>query len=207
MKLPVIYSVCFVAAIALPLAANDETSKDEYKIYSVVLEQLHVSPSVKQVVIGDKTTVVLLSDTEVWSDLPKVIELNKKGNRSQKGIWSSEALEKITPAVWSDFKSRNGSTAAVDVPDIRLSVKTVSVDQAALVTDNKSDYWGSFYTKFPDSPGLIMVSQVGFDHKTKQALVYVYRTCGWLCGDGYLVLLSGSHGGWTIVGKYLCWVS
>jgi len=184
------------------LWASDQPSVEEYRIYSSVLEKLYVGQETKLVVISDQTSVDMLR-LDSWDFLNKSIQSRRK----ETGIWSTAALAKMSPAAFEDFKARNKDTSNIQHASISLSVKNVTIDQATLLTKNESEYWESFYRKFPDSPGLIYVSRVGFDRTAKQALVYVGRTCGFLCGDGYLVLLEEEHGKWTIKGKYLCWVS
>lgn len=44
--------------------------------------------------------------------------------------------------------------------------------------------WSKFYKRYPNSPGIIEFSAVGFNRKRTKALVYVVRQCGGLCGTG-----------------------
>ena len=202
MKRPSILIFVSILLFLPAVWASDPPSVEEYGIYSTVIEKLYIGQNTKLVVISDKTSVDMLR-SDSWGFLRKSIQERRK----ETGIWSTAALAKMSPAVFEDFKARNNDNSSIHNAAILLSVKNVTVDQATLSTQNKSEYWDSFYRRFPDSPGLIHVSRVGFDREAKQALVYIGRTCGFLCGDGYLVLLVSEHGKWTIEGKYMCWVS
>jgi hypothetical protein len=69
------------------------------------------------------------------------------------------------------------------------------------------DFWGNFYEKFPNSSGIIAFSNVGFNQQQDQALVYVARSCGGLCGSGDFVLLKKINGKWEIANEEGIWVS
>jgi hypothetical protein len=64
------------------------------------------------------------------------------------------------------------------------------------------EYWRRFYARYPDSPGLVRLSRVGFDQVHEQSLVFVYAICGGRCGTGRYVLLSRSGGQWEVVGDH-----
>jgi hypothetical protein len=77
-----------------------------------------------------------------------------------------------------------------------------TADLAALRgAGNPDEYWRGFYARYPDSPGLVRLTRVGFDQPGRQALVFVYHTCGGRCGTGKYVLLSGAGERWEVVGE------
>lgn len=201
----VTFIVLFIPFLyAKELLVSDQPTSEEYGIYSIVVQQVYVWPETKLVVIGHQTTVDMLS-LDSWHLFSESLE--QRRSRKETGIWSAAGLADMTAAVFADFKTRNAENSSLRSEAILLSVKNVLIDPGTLSAGKNGDYWEHFYKRFPDSPGLIRLSRVGFDRKAKQALVYVGRGCGFLCGDGYLVLLAEHSGTWTIVGKYLCWVS
>ena len=64
-----------------------------------------------------------------------------------------------------------------------------------------NEYWRRFYARYPDSPGLVRLSRVGFDESGQQALIFAYHGCGGRCGTGKYVLLSRSSGEWHVIGE------
>jgi hypothetical protein len=61
--------------------------------------------------------------------------------------------------------------------------------------------WDSFYERFPDAPGYVRFSQVGFDSTRSQALVSMVHTRGGSWGNGALYLLRRTDAGWRIIEK------
>lgn len=58
--------------------------------------------------------------------------------------------------------------------------------------------WKRFYKIFPDSPGCISVSRVGFSHDGQLALVYLGSQSYDLAGGGRLYLLRRTGGHWVV---------
>jgi len=163
---------------------------EECTIYSLVISNLYVHAKSKLIVIDSKTRDPF---GRSYIDLTP-----RTGRRT--------VLEKITPLAWDDFKLQNTFPGTVEPTSLHLRVRTVSADPS-LVAASVVDYWSAFYRKFPGSDGLISLSQVGFDRGSRQAVVYLWRSCGSLCADEYVVLLSQTSGSWKIVDKYLVAVS
>lgn len=183
-------SLCSLIGILLLAGCAYGHTAEECAIYSLVLNNLYVHPQSKLIVIDSKTRDPF---GRSYIDLTP-----HAGRRS--------ALEKITPAAWEDFKLQNTFPSTVETTSLHLRVRTVSADSSSVAV-SKVDYWPAFYRKFPSSDGLISLSQVGFDRGSRQAVVYVWRNCGALCADEYVVVLSQTSGSWKIVGKYLAAVS
>lgn len=73
--------------------------------------------------------------------------------------------------------------------------------------NSASGNWANFYERYPNSPGYINLSPVGFNSEGDEAFLYTSRTCGFLCAEGWNVLLWKGPGGWRIIRKDLLWVS
>ena len=67
--------------------------------------------------------------------------------------------------------------------------------------------WDEFYRRYPDAPGIMAFSRVGFDRDMDQALVYFDITRHRLAGAGYDILLSKKKGKWKIQNIVCIWVS
>jgi len=59
--------------------------------------------------------------------------------------------------------------------------------------------WGGFEKYYPDSPGIISISPVGFNESKDRALVYVSFTCGVLCGGVHFYTLEKCGNSWKII--------
>lgn len=67
--------------------------------------------------------------------------------------------------------------------------------------------WDEFYKKYPNSPGIISVSRVGFNKEKNQAVVYVGLQSDYLAGRGVIFLLEKKDNSWQIKKQTLLWIS
>ncbi len=81
------------------------------------------------------------------------------------------------------------------------------VDSTELDPIFKSGSWPAFYKRFPDSPGIVRFSRVGFGADGTQALFYLSHTCGGLCGGGEYVVMERRDGRWVIEKEIETWMS
>lgn len=65
--------------------------------------------------------------------------------------------------------------------------------------------WALFYERYPRSAGYIDLSRVGLNETYDEAFLYASRSCGYLCAEGWDVLLRKGPGGWRIIKKELRW--
>jgi hypothetical protein len=66
---------------------------------------------------------------------------------------------------------------------------------------------GEFETRFPNNLGFFVVSHLGLNLNKTEALLYVERFCGGLCGGGEYVLMRKVDGVWHVVDNHSTWVS
>jgi hypothetical protein len=64
-----------------------------------------------------------------------------------------------------------------------------------------------FEARFPNNLGFFVVSRVGLNLNKTEALLYVERFCGGLCGGGEYVLMRKVDGVWHVVDHHGTWVS
>lgn len=61
-----------------------------------------------------------------------------------------------------------------------------------------ADGWQEFAETYPDAPGYLQLSRVGFDSTLGQALVYVSCTFGFSAAEGRYYALQSSDSGWRM---------
>jgi hypothetical protein len=64
-----------------------------------------------------------------------------------------------------------------------------------------------FEARFPNNLVFFVVSRVGLNLNKTEALLYVERFCGGLCGGGEYVLMRKVNGVWLVVDRHCTWVS
>jgi hypothetical protein len=69
------------------------------------------------------------------------------------------------------------------------------------------DGWKRFRLRFPDSAGVLDLSQPAFSAEGKNALVEIGQQQDWLAGAGGGVQYAKSDGVWKKVGSHVTWIS
>lgn len=108
----------------------------------------------------------------------------------------------------ANFRVRN--EAAYPVPaDMDLGLPYVLLTREAMnqIFDINTSGWDTFYTRYPNSPGITTVSRIGFNADFTQALVYIGTQSHWLAGAGYYVLLEKVDGAWKVNQQVMTWIS
>ena len=120
----------------------------------------------------------------------------------------NETLTELEPETLADFKKQN---------DVSHTLKTSMIlgsryilfsleDMQGLFGENQNG-WDIFYTRYPEAPGIITVSKVGFNLAADQALVYLGIQSHWLAGSGTYFLLVKKDGVWEIDQSVMTWIS
>jgi hypothetical protein len=79
-----------------------------------------------------------------------------------------------------------------------------NIGEYALLTDSALQSipmdrdWTSFYSQFPDAPGMVSFSNVGFNRAGTQAAVFMMHTRAALWGEMSFYLLRKTAAGWEI---------
>jgi hypothetical protein len=189
------FVLCLCSCTALPTAtpaptlSAEQIDAEEQAVYAAVLEQLY---SASSFVIMDTTAT----------------EPGGVGNTGQTLDYVLQNLHDVDPVTVDSFRLRNEAAASLQ-PDMDLGVEYVLLSQAEknqIFGQNQSG-WEIFYNRYPDAPGITMLSRVGFDAALDQALVYVGTQSDWLAGAGDYVLMKKVDGAWTIDQKVMSWIS
>jgi hypothetical protein len=119
-----------------------------------------------------------------------------------------EQLRPLSPDTLEDLEKRNKEQSELGFR-LNLTLTYVLLDKQAPTNTPEAyaEQWRSFYDKYPDSPGIISLSRVGFNAHRDQAIVYAANICGGLCGKGYYVLLTMSSKGWKVERDLMLWIS
>jgi hypothetical protein len=67
--------------------------------------------------------------------------------------------------------------------------------------------WKEFTKRFPNAPGIFVVSRIGFNQNHTEAVMYAAKACGNLCGDGQYVWLVKRDGNWVVAGQTTVWIA
>ena len=177
-----------------PESRGSEVTPEEYAIYSRLLQHFDLAGR----------PLVITAQTSVDDD---------------KEVLRNDLLRHMTrefpvpyPKTIADFKAKNTHRFQLDrnLPGID-SYKLVSPEELNKLWDGckagQTCGWDSFYSKYPDSSGIVNVSRVGFSPSGDDALVYLGHRSHWKAGTGYLVLLHKNNGEWTVVKSVVVWMS
>ena len=82
--------------------------------------------------------------------------------------------------------------------------KPYEIVNSATIRVSPPGDWESFYNRYPESGGFIIMSAVGFNKEKTQAVVYTGTSCGVLCGRWTFHLLEKVEGSWKSVPGVRC---
>jgi hypothetical protein len=134
---------------------------------------------------------------------PKVLELRERIETD-----ALHRLADVSPDTVSDFKTRakecHPLSRNLDASVEYVLVGTKEMEQLFPKDDPVGQ---TFSSKYPGAPGIINVSNPGFNRCYTQAIISTDLWCGSRCGGGYVVLLTKERDVWTIKTKVLTGVS
>lgn len=71
----------------------------------------------------------------------------------------------------------------------------------------RDGFWDGFYSRYPDTAGMLRVSIAVVSEDRSKALIYFEHVCGGLCGTGDLYLLDRTQTGWRQAGSWMLRIS
>ena len=171
---------------------DDGITSDEYAVYSVLIQSMYVKESVKTVVVSKQTQFYKIR----W----------QKPEDYRKSVL--DELRPISEETIEDFEKKNEKEGEL-ARHLNLTITYVLLGKkgSTKTPEEYTKQWEEFYQKYPNSPGIISLSRVGFNSHKDQAIVYIANSCGDLCGKGYYVLLMKSEQGWKVQKEMFLWVS
>ena len=108
----------------------------------------------------------------------------------------------------TNFIAQNANSRKVaDMYPIPAQYTIISAEDYRDIIGRDNSGWGRFYERFPNTNGVLEVSQIGFDSTQTQALICSGSMHGGCVGHGrnYLYQLTGDS--WEFVGSGLAWIS
>ena len=131
----------------------------------------------------------------------KLVVINQEtlGRPLDPGLLKNEKLkERLAPLVQEtvdDYIAKNREVHQLS-RDLNIKLPYIFFRKEDEEIFKEPDGWDIFAQKYPGAFGYIAFSAVGFNSEMDQALVYVSRYCGRLCGSGQLVVLTKHDGVW-----------
>jgi hypothetical protein len=170
------------------LTITPDPLAEEDRVYAALIDSLY--PNGMLVIMDQtQTDVIGLASAETY----KLIE---------------GSLAHLSAETLADFKARNESSHPLRA-NMQLGVTYLlftQKDRQELFRVNQSG-WDVFYNRYPDAPGIMTLSQVGFNSKMDQALVYLGIQSHWLAGSGNFFLFKKVNGFWVIDQQVMTWIS
>ena len=172
-------------------------SVDEAAVYSAVFASLFEAGPGRPIVLENRTSIGV--PPGMWA------------TTSVQGADTSKFLAKLAPDTRADYQAKNKKSMTLPQPCAlapECSAEDVVSLTAIVVTKNKNDKgWKNFFSKYPNSPGILLVSRIGFNADKTEAIVYAGKSCGTLCGEGYYVRLTKIGERWAVADQTTVWIA
>jgi hypothetical protein len=172
----------------LPATPTVSPDAEEQVVYAALLQEMY--PAGRYV----------LTDTTQSDILP--------GSVDDELGYVLEQVQGVDTSTIAGFRMRNDQSSLLRA-DMNLGAPYILLSETDMnaIFGGSQDGWEVFYSRYPDAPGIITFSRVGFNAVMDQALVYVGNQSHWLAGAGYYVLLEKVDGVWTITQQVMTWIS
>ena len=170
-----------VSAPRVQSVSDGGVSNEEYEIYSTLIPRKYIQPNIKLVVIEDRTFRYdfAIENDEPWRDKPR----------------KSVAIDQTAA---EDYETRNSRQWLLNKASFKLPMKLdfiTDLDLKAIFHGHWGELeWISYYRRYSESRGFIMLSRIGFNTAHTQALLYMGSRCGPGCGDLNFLLLEKVNG-------------
>jgi len=166
------------------------TSEDEIDVIVSFLQTEYVSkiPAATPLVIRDTLTVADIQ--------------NRQSPEKFAQSLLSEASDRVPKDLIKDFCGKNTKPQPV-WPELSSRLQVILLSQGeedsifAPRPTRKPDGWDIFYAKYPKSPGIIILSRVGFNRRGDLAAVYVRNQIEFLAGSGRIHVFRKQDGQWV----------
>jgi hypothetical protein len=183
------------SATVAPPQISAETEK--YAVYSALIKDMYLKDNIKLLVIGRGVGCDTPTENEEMDEISNQME--------EYAIKKFPFLQQETI---NDFRAKSKQCIfwekQLDIPAKYVLVTEKHIEQ---LFKKDEDGWQGFYSKYPNSSGIIGLSNVGFNREMNQAFVATSKSCGGLCGAGYYVLLEKENGVWKVSSQTMTWVS
>jgi hypothetical protein len=173
--------------------APPQLTPDEFAVYTVLFQDLYDA--------SKDRPIILIESTSIGVPPGLITKVSVEGEQTAK------FLARLSPETKQDYTDRNREHARLPSP-CHLAPECIVFDVAEIAPLVKDDRaWRGFMKKHPNSPGIVVVSRIGFNRDHTEAIVYVGRACGSICGEGEYVRLIKPNASWAVDDHTVVWLS
>jgi hypothetical protein len=181
------------AQTTAPQSPLETCTADDYAIYITALSDLYGKQKIERVILIDQTSTGFP---------PGMAAMTQFGGKAQ------PLLKDFPKQAKGDFEARNKTHVKIEADKLKPSFEIVLVDaETAKKSVEGNGSWQSFRDKYPNSPGITLISRPATDSEHTHALLYIGNSCDMLCGGGTLIFLTKQNGEWKVANKVTIWVS
>jgi len=169
-------------------------SEDDSAVYSALLRDLYQAAKGRPIILSDQTALGVP---------PGMV-----ANLQVQGPQTDTFLDKISLEARQSYEDINNHSSMHLQSPCKFAPECTLVnlaDVALQVKDAKA--WRKFMAKHVNTPGIIIVSRIGFNRARDQAVVYSGMSCGMLCGQGEFTWLTKHDGVWSVEASNVVWIS
>jgi hypothetical protein len=163
----------------------------DYSLYSLVLEQLFTN------------TNNLVVNQEIRAGGPINNHSFMQSMKEQYSELDTMVFYDPVLAIDSVYYFEN----KFSVPSKKVSLISAEEIQYIFSNTEINAGWEEFYRRYPNSPGTISFSRIGYNTDKTQAVVDMGNMYASLRGEGFLVFLKLENNKWKIVITMLTWIS
>ncbi len=182
-------AACSRQVTPVPTPIPPDYDAEEQAVYAALIAAMYPAP---MVVIMDTTA----TDPVGVEGLAQTLQ------------YVQQNMSALSQETADSFQVRNDAAYPL-AEDLDLGVEVILLsqrDMQAMFAVNQNG-WDIFYQRYPDAPGIMTLSRVGFNASLDEALVYIGNQSHWLAGAGYYVLLRKANGAWTVDQQVMTWIS
>lgn len=85
-------------------------------------------------------------------------------------------------------------------------ISLISNEKLDCIANSSQNFWQSYYAKYDKSNGIIEFGRP-FINENQEALIVHNKSCGYVCGYGYISFLKKENNKWKIIENALIWIS
>jgi len=166
---------------------------DDAAVYTSLLKDLYQAAKGRPIILSNQTALGVP---------PGMV-----GNLPVQGPQTNTFLERIAPDARQNYEDINHASLHIPSP-CKFAPDCQLVDLADVTLQVKNEKaWRKFMLKHPNTPGIIIVSRIGYNGARDQAVVYSGMSCGELCGQGEFTWLLKHNGVWEVESSNVVWIS
>jgi hypothetical protein len=173
--------------------APPQLTDDDAAVYTALFVKLYEAAKGRPIVLSDQTALG--------------VPPGMMANTTVEGPLTEKFLSRLPNDARAEYEARNKQSLHFPSP-CKLAPECVVANLADLAPYTKdAGAWRKFFKKYPNSPGIVVVSRIGFNAEHTEAVVYSGHSCGTLCGQGEFDHLMKQDGVWTVTDRTIVWIS